>query len=130
MTDLQIRTTAIMQICMKSATELAAELAEVLRERAESKGIGPAALARMSGVDQSQVGRILGGHFVRRSQNVMQICKALGVSLEGPAPRPRYTGYEAEIAQKALRLWDGTAEGADQLIALLEQLNELRRQGQ
>lgn len=99
------------------------EIAERIRKNLHERGMSAADLSRHSGVDASQVSRILAGSFKKCSQNVMQICTLLDV---GASMNP-IDGARGRIMNGALAMWDGTSEDADAIVALLAQIKRIRR---
>lgn len=78
-------------------------------------------IGRISGVHQSQVGRICAGQFKTYSFNVVQICKVLDV----PLPRATTAVADEDPAwakvQSSIReLWDETPEGARAIAQMIE----------
>lgn len=122
---------------MKASPETIQALTALLRERKTRAGLGIGQIARMSGVDASQVSRVLGGQFRTLSHNVVQICKALDADPESLSAPPRADeGRRKSQDAAALRLqdhllavWDRTPADADRLAAFLDQLAVLRYSG-
>jgi hypothetical protein len=122
-----------MQVCMRLQPDQIAELSAKIEQAMGDKPWNFSALAARlpegSKVHVSQVSRICRGKFRTLSGNVVQVCKALNVSLDGVvSPPPRSTDpLQREIERNALALWDRTPEGADRVVRLLRQLSEFRR---
>lgn len=106
---------------MNSSPEARGQLAFRMRAQLRELGITKAELARRSGVHPSQVGRLLAGEGERLSQNLLQICKILGIDPYGEAADDK-----ARISEAALSVWDGTHEGADAIVGLLQQLARIK----
>ena len=81
-------------------------------------------LARLAGVDQGQASRIARGEFRRLSENVMQICKALGVPVN-EAGEPKET-MKGQLIAELLALWDETPEDARRILQLIAAIRELK----
>jgi hypothetical protein len=86
-------------------------------------------IATDTGIHQSQVSRLLRGHFKRLSPNVQ--------SLLDYASKPRRYGGQtaaqelakASLIKATLRTWDATPEGAQALVRLLRIVENIRRLG-
>lgn len=83
-------------------------------------------IARATGVDQSQVSRILGGHSKRSSANVAALCRFAAQMLN-----PNESGEEVPLPVRAHALVDalmkGGAQEQEKVVALLSQLLVLRK---
>lgn len=100
------------------------QLDAVKHALAEKRGLSKltnAEISRISGVHQSQVGRICAGQFKTYSFNVVQICKALDVTL------PRATTIVededpawAKVQSSMRKLWDETPDGANAIAQMIE----------
>jgi hypothetical protein len=83
-------------------------------------------IAADTGIHQSQVSRLLRGHFRRISPNV----RALLAYAAKPKPRRGAEPAEAAkaaVIKAALRTWDATPEGAQALVRLLRSVQEIKR---
>ncbi|MCK1316814.1 helix-turn-helix transcriptional regulator [Bradyrhizobium sp. 23] len=116
-----------MQICMKLASESKRALVDEIRDQMSARQLSASDLATIAGVNQGQVSRILAQDFRAVSQNVLQICIKLGID---PL---RFVGRvhgdedaKKRIVDSALSVWDGTAEDADLLVAVLGGMAALR----
>ncbi|MBX9910290.1 MAG: helix-turn-helix transcriptional regulator [Beijerinckiaceae bacterium] len=113
-----------MKIDDKTRGELVAEI----QQRAADLGLSYSDIGRSANVDVSQVSRVCRGQFKTVSQNVVQICKALGLRMEAPQEGVPTSDPHFQRLQKGLyKLWDQTPEDADRLFQLLMQLAEIRR---
>ena len=84
-------------------------------------------IAADTGIHQSQVSRLLRGHFRRLSPNVRALL-AYAQKPQAHAPaRQRETTAKAAVIRAALRTWDATPEGAQALVRLLRSVEALRR---
>lgn len=116
-----------MQICMKLASESKRALVDEIRDQMSARRLSASDLASISGVNQGQVSRILAQDFTAVSHNVLQICIELGID---PL---RFVGRvhgdedaKKRVVDSALSVWDGTAEDADLLVAVLGGMAALR----
>src|SRR3546814_18433040 len=71
-----------MQICMKATAEQLASLKVRIAEADAREGLSRAEIGRLSKVHPSKVGRICSGEFKTISNNVVKVCKVLGLNLE------------------------------------------------
>ena len=90
-------------------------------------GLSKAEIGRLAKVNAAQVTRVLRGEFLTISNNVVQICKVLGLRRETvPLPvRPQDAGW-VRLEASVRRLWDETPQGADRIAALLDTIAELQ----
>jgi hypothetical protein len=93
-------------------------------ERLRSR-ISTVQVAADTGIHQSQVSRLLRGHFRRISPNV----RALLVYASKPTRKaePPAEAAKAAVIKAALRTWDATPEGAQALVRLLRSVREIKR---
>jgi len=82
-------------------------------------------IAADTGIHQSQVSRLLRGHFRRLSPNVRTLL-AYAQKPQARTPAPETTA-KAAVIRAALRTWDATPEGAQALVRLLRSVEALRR---
>ena len=117
----------IMQICMKlTRREKELFLAES-RQRLKERGWSLSDLARLAGIHQSQLSRILSGNFKTFSSNFMQICIALDLELSKIRTRSRVEQDREAIIDSALAIWDGSTKDREALVCLLNQIAKMRR---
>ncbi|MGY4167531.1 helix-turn-helix domain-containing protein [Bradyrhizobium sp. USDA 4529] len=112
---------------MKLASDSKRGLLDEMQAQIAARHLSAMDISRSSGVDQSQVSRILAGDFKRISQNVMQICNFLGINpgrFVGSLPGDDDT--RRRIADSALSVWDGTPEGAELLISIFGGMAAIR----
>ena len=84
-------------------------------------------IGALAGVHASQVGRIARGEFRRISENVVQVCKILGLEIDAAAMEPSAENAAWAKLQASLRsLWDKTPEGADKIVRVLDTIGALR----
>ena len=116
-----------MLICMKLSPEQILELKDQLSRLRDEKGLTYAAISQLARVHPSQVWRICAGEFHTKSNNVVQVCKVLGIETE------TITGSDVsddpswrQLEQSLRNLWDQTPKGAQQITRILEALESLR----
>jgi transcriptional regulator with XRE-family HTH domain len=115
-----------MQTTVKAAAaaELARARAALERLRARVSTIQ---IAADTGIHQSQVSRLLRGHFRRLSPNVRTLLAYAGKAKAAkPAPRAAEAA-RAAVIRAALRTWDATPAGAQALVRLLRSVQEMKR---
>lgn len=117
-----------MHICMKSTANALAEIKARLASAYKEGGLSQAEIARLAGVDPSQVSRICRGQFKRASPSVMQICNVLGIRGDILVePGTESGGSWARMLASLRELWDETPEGADSILRMLDAVAALRR---
>lgn len=95
----------------------AAIIANHLRRKMTTAGWTQLELSKNSGVDQSQISRILNGEFVRITKNVKTVCKYAEVNLVDITPLEPLP----EAVTHALRnLLDGSKEREQAVVGLLK----------
>lgn len=93
---------------------------DIVQKHKHSK-LSNAEISRISGVHQSQVGRICNGQFKTFSFNVVQICKVLDVALPREAlPIAAEDPSWAEVQSSMKELWDETPEGAKAIAQMIK----------
>ncbi|CAK0763874.1 HTH cro/C1-type domain-containing protein [uncultured Gammaproteobacteria bacterium] len=112
-----------MKPTIKQISDLHAKIVDS-RERAD---LSLAEISKMAGVHPSQVSRICAGRFKTFSNNVMQICTVLDVSvpqLESGAVEtdPRW----AEAQSSMRRIWEEAPGGAGAIVRLLKAIEDLQ----
>ena len=83
-------------------------------------------VAADTGIHQSQVSRLLRGHFRRISPNVRALL-AYAAKPRSRKAQPPADAAKAAVIKAALRTWDATPEGAQALVRLLRSVQEIRR---
>jgi transcriptional regulator with XRE-family HTH domain len=117
----------IMRICMKLSSDSRRMLVDEMHSQMSARKLSFTRLAQISGVDQSQISRVLAGDFKSVSHNVMQICMNLGIDpLRFVRPTREDEAARRRIMDSALAVWDGTPEGADLLVSVLGGMAALR----
>jgi hypothetical protein len=116
-----------MQIRMKATeNEISVLRARIVAARAEC-ALTDTQIGAIIGVHASQVGRITRGEFRRISENVVLICKVLGLEIDAAALEPSAeTAAWAKLQASMRDLWDRTPEGADKIVRLLDTIGALR----
>ena len=61
-----------------------ADIGSQLRERLDAKGWSQVAVAKATGVHQSQISRFCAGDFSRDGKNLRRVCSYADVPLDGP----------------------------------------------
>ena len=82
-------------------------------------------IAADTGIHQSQVSRLLRGHFRRISPNVRTLLAY--ASKPKRKMEPPAEAAKAAVIKAALRTWDATPEGAQALVRLLRSVQEIKR---
>ena len=104
--------------------ELLAWLANMVRHR----NLSQLAISAASGVDQSQVSRILAGRAKRPSPNLVKLCKyAFSARAGFPEPTTPVPAASERLTDAVLRVWDGTPDHAGALVDLLEAVKRVQR---
>lgn len=112
---------------MKPTGKQISDLKTKIEDARKVKGLSYADLSKMTNVHASQVSRICSGGFRTFSNNVVQICTALGVKV----PRVTTGSMDADWAKahaSLLRIWDRTPEGAETIRRVLDAIAELQTQ--
>ena len=115
---------------MKPTNEERLDLARRIATARSDSPLSDAEIGRLSGVHPSQVGRICRGGFRTISNNVVQICCALGL----PVRVVESSGTPADRSWQKLErsvheAWDRTPEGAAKLVKILRAVADIRRAG-
>ena len=113
------------------ASQLTAENRDLLAwlaGRVRLRQLSQLEIASASGVDQSQVSRILSGKSKRASPNLLRVCKyAAAVRAAAPETPPASTTATAKLTDAVLRVWDGSPAHAGALVELLEAVERVQR---
>lgn len=116
-----------MLICMKPSDKQLDSVRGMIAEAYGKKGLSHAEISRIARVHPSQVSRICGGRFKTFSHNVMQICKALDVSVPSLEIGMGEIDPAWERAQSSMsRMWNETPEGAVAISRVLDAIAELQ----
>lgn len=106
---------------MKPTIKQLGAVKHALAEKRSFSELTNAEISRISGVHQSQVGRICAGQFKTYSFNVVQICRVLDVPLPCPTT---IVGDEnpawVKVQSSMRKLWDETPEGANAIAQMIE----------
>jgi transcriptional regulator with XRE-family HTH domain len=114
-----------MQICMKSTPSELKALKRRIAELAAKEGLSYAEISRICGVHSSQVSRICRGEFRRISQNVLQVCSALGLSVSLATPDTQSDRGWRQVEASARRLWEVSDRDSDRVSRVLEAIGTL-----
>lgn len=112
-----------MQIYMKLSQNDIANLSASIEKARSLYGINYSQLAEKSCVNQGQVSRICRGKFKSVSQNVMQICNFLGVSLT-PLFEKHAANETRDLPKLVGEITNGSPEIEQKLARLLGALKE------
>jgi len=113
---------------MKPTPDERADLIARIAEKRRDSKLSDAEIGRLSAVHPSQVGRICRGEFRTISNNVVQICRTLGLTVEIPPPPKETQDAAWSRLQRSMRkAWDRTPEGAAKLAKVLEAVADVRR---
>lgn len=94
--------------------------------RVKTREVSQIDIHQATGVDQSQISRIISGKAKRYSNNVKKICRyANTIKNKNPSTEK----YRKELVAKTLDLWDGTPEKANQILRLLNSIKVLQQTG-
>jgi hypothetical protein len=116
-----------MLICMKPTGKQLGDLQTKIATAQAGTRLSRAEIARISNVHPSQVARICSGQFKTFSHNVVQICRALGVSVPRLEPDADEVAPEwAAVQSSVRRIRDETPEGARTIAKLLNAIADLQ----
>jgi len=118
-----------MHIRMKLTSQTKQLFLSDLQRHMQERGWHVSRLAVESGVHQSQVSRILAGHFKTFGSNVMTICITLGMKPATYASGTRAERDRQQIADSAISIWDGTHRDTPVVVSLLREIAKLRKRG-
>jgi hypothetical protein len=111
-----------MKLGHEAREKLAASIAARVAERSESF----AEIGSLAGVHPSQASRICRGKFRTASHNVVQICKVLGIPLEGVRPERGASREQRKLEAAIIAVWDRSPEDADRIVRVLKELKAFR----
>jgi transcriptional regulator with XRE-family HTH domain len=97
----------------------APEISAKLIRKMESRGLNQVAVAKLTGLSQSQISRFCAGKFRRNSRNLQKLCQALGVT---PATSPH---SERQLMQSFQQLLRAKPEKMKTMQRLMDTLNDL-----
>lgn len=125
----QICIACIMHICMKPSRQELNSLIQEIQQKRREQALTLADIGRMANVHSSHVSRICAGRFLTISNNVVQVCKVLGVQIESVASIRGETDHSWSQLERSLRnLWDQTPEGAKRIGRILDTIAEWREE--
>ena len=105
--------------------ELAALKGEIASARRNGR-LRNAEIGRLAKVDASQVSRVVRGDFKTVSNNVVQICRVLGLELKTVAtPADEKDAGRSRLQAGVRRLYDENPQIADRLASVLETIADL-----
>jgi len=102
---------------MQLSGEHKEKIIEDLRLAMKRAGHGQRETENLTGVNQGQISRILRGDFQTRSPNVEKICEYADHVLGRDSAR--HYSVQQRLTDAVIEVWDGTDEGADDLLRLL-----------
>ena len=120
----------MMLICMKPTIKQLSAVKRDLARKHELSKLSNAEISRISGVHQSQVGRICGGQFKTFSFNVVQICNVLNVAL--PHATVAVSGEDptwAKVQSRMREIRDETPECATAITRMIEAVAKVASKG-
>lgn len=97
-----------------------------ITKRCRQDRVNYSEIGRKAGVHPSQASRICRGEFKSVSQNVVQICSALGIVIDGFAAAETSDPATAMLIRSVLNVWKGTREDAAKVAELLDGLASFR----
>ena len=119
----------IMHICMKPSRQDLDSLIREIQIKRRERGLSLVKIGRVANVHPSHVSRICAGEFRTISNNVVQVCKVLGVPIETVASirgRGETDHAWAQLEMSLRNLWDQTPEGARRIGRILDTMAEWR----
>ena len=114
-----------MQICMKLDSEAREKLAATIQAHVAERAESFSEIGVQAGVHPSQASRICRGKFRTASHNVVQICKVLGVPLEG-VKSSNASSHQRKLEAAVVAVWDRSPEDADRIVRVLKELKAFR----
>lgn len=115
-----------MLICMKPTSKQLSALQRRIARRYTASGRSNAEIGRLASVHPSQVGRICTGDFKTVSNNVVQVCRVLGVKVPKVAESARMDPEWARANASLRRIWDHTPQGAATIRRVLDAIADLQ----
>lgn len=107
-----------------SLTLKTSDLLQMLRRAILNGSVTQSAIAFYTGVDQSQISRILAGQVKRESENVLALCKYAEAIHNTSTVDP----CQSELLMGALReVWDGSPEHAKAIAGVILSLSPFPR---
>lgn len=97
---------------------------EKLRSLLLSGATSQTAISKATGVDQSQISRILSGNAKRVSKNVIELCKYSDQFQSSVSHDP---AHSASLMGALRTVWNGTPEHAEALARVILSLREFPR---
>ena len=97
----------------------APEISTTLIRQMESRGLNQVAVAKLTGLSQSQISRFCAGKFRRNSRNLQKLCQALGVASATSSQS------EQRLMQSFQKLLRAKPEKMKAMQRLVDTLNDL-----
>lgn len=94
-----------------------------LRHAVDSRLITQSQIANVTGIDQSQVSRILAGQLIRASANVQKLCKFANQLAIFGMHDPRQSGVLMDALSS---VWDGSPEHAAAIANVIQSLRPFK----
>ena len=112
---------------MKPSAAEISDLKVRIMEQRKARALSCAEIGRMANVNPSQVWRICTGEFCTISNNVVEVCKVLGVEMDTVQIASVDDDASWKRLEMSLRnLWDQTPNGAKRIIKILDSMAEWR----
>ncbi|WP_458148635.1 helix-turn-helix domain-containing protein [Bradyrhizobium sp. UFLA05-109] len=93
----------------------------------EQRDLNISDTAKITGIHQSQVSRILAGDFKTLSSNIIKICIFFEMDIGNFRELDRAEDDRRQIANSAIAIWNGTHHDASVVISLLREIAKLRK---
>lgn len=116
-----------MQICVKLGDDARRKLGVAIKARVAELNESYAEIAARADVHPSQVSRICRGEFRTASPNLVQICRAIGVPIQGPSQPSATSRQQRQLEAAVVAVWDRSSGDANRLVKLLKELQAFRR---
>lgn len=116
-----------MHICMKATGKEVASLRRRIASAVKRSGLNYSEIGRLARVDPSQVSRVVRGDFKTVSNNVVQICRVLGLKLETVSrPAQKADAAWSRLEASVRRLCDDNPNSANRIAHMLDTIADLR----
>lgn len=118
-----------MLICMKPTSKQISTLQARIAKRMASDPISFADIARATGVNPSQVGRICKGDFKTFSDNLVQVCRVLKVTIPRISPKEDIDKEWSKVHASVSRICREHPDGAKLIGRVLDAIADLQESG-